>query len=253
MSAGSLFNSFTPGKCWSNFKYLKFKLILGIEIPVPVEQHWKIWINGSPLHWRHNGRDSVSNHQHHDCLLNRLFRRISKKTSQLRVTGLCVGKSPGTGEFPAQMASNAENVCIWWRHHALTNMDKWLTWAHWELITAVVKRSNKHNIAYITAYLTLTDELWVVFTLQWLHNERDGVSNHQPHDCLFNRLFRSRSKKTSKHRVTGLCAWNSSVTGEFPAQMASNAEHVSIWWRHHEWGIWRKMTALKHHRTERSH
>ena len=23
----------------------------------------------------------------------------------------------GTGEFPAQMASNAENVSIWWRHH----------------------------------------------------------------------------------------------------------------------------------------
>ena len=24
-----------------------------------------------------------------------------------------------TGEFPAQMASNAENVSIWWRHHVL--------------------------------------------------------------------------------------------------------------------------------------
>ena len=23
----------------------------------------------------------------------------------------------GTGEFPAQMASNAENASIWWRHH----------------------------------------------------------------------------------------------------------------------------------------
>ena len=55
----------------------------------------------------------------------------------------------------------------------------------------------------------------------------------QPHDCLFNRLFGRRSKKTSKFRVTGLCAGNSPVTGEFPAQMASNAENVSIWWRHH--------------------
>ena len=36
--------------------------------------------------------------------------------SKLRVTGLCAGNSPGTGEFPAQMASNAENVSIWWRH-----------------------------------------------------------------------------------------------------------------------------------------
>ena len=71
-----------------------------------------------PLRWRHNGRDSVSYHQPHGCLLNRLIRRRSKKTSKLRVTGLCAGNSPGTGEFPAQMASNAKNVSIWWRHHA---------------------------------------------------------------------------------------------------------------------------------------
>ena len=62
------------------------------------------------LQWRHNGRDSASNHQLHDCLLNRLFRHRSKKTSKLRVTGLCVGNSPGTGEFTAQMTSNAGNV-----------------------------------------------------------------------------------------------------------------------------------------------
>ena len=65
--------------------------------------------------------------------------------------------------------------------------------------------------------------------LRWRRNERDGVSNHQPHDCLLNRLFRRRLKETSKLRVTGLCAGNSPVTGEFPAQMASNAESVSIW------------------------
>ena len=69
------------------------------------------------LQWRHNGLDSISNHHPHDCLLNRLFRRRSKKTSKLRVTGLCAGNSPGTGEFPAQMASIAENISIWWRHH----------------------------------------------------------------------------------------------------------------------------------------
>ena len=56
----------------------------------------------------HNERDSVSNHQRLYCLLNRLFRRRAKITSKLRVTGLC-----------AQRASNAENVSIWWRHHAL--------------------------------------------------------------------------------------------------------------------------------------
>ena len=69
------------------------------------------------LGWRHNERDGVSNHQHHECLLNRLVRRRSKKTSKLRVTGLCEGNSPVTGEFLAPMTSNAENVSIWWRHH----------------------------------------------------------------------------------------------------------------------------------------
>ena len=73
-------------------------------------------------------------------------------------------------------------------------------------------------------------------SLQWRHNGRHGVSNHQPHDCLLNRLFRRRSKKTWKFRVTGLCEGNSPVTGEFPAQMASNAENVSVWWRHHVQG-----------------
>ena len=62
-------------------------------------------------------RNSISNHQRHDCLLHRLFRRRSKKTSRLRVTGLCAGNSPLIGEFPAQMTSSAENVSIWWRHH----------------------------------------------------------------------------------------------------------------------------------------
>ena len=79
-----------------------------------------------------------------------------------------------------------------------------------------------------------TGHLWRVRTLQWPHNAPNGVSDHQPHDFLLNRLLRRKSKKTSKLRVTGLCAGNSPVTGEFPAQMASNAENVSIWWRHHD-------------------
>ena len=65
------------------------------------------------LQWRHNGQGSISSHQPHDCLLNLLFRRRSKKTYKLRVTGLC------PGEFPAQMASNAKNLSIWLFHHAV--------------------------------------------------------------------------------------------------------------------------------------
>ena len=68
---------------------------------------WPTWVLSAPdgphigpinlaitLHWHHNDQDSVSNHQPYGCLLNRLFRRRSKKTSRLCFTGLCAGNSP---------------------------------------------------------------------------------------------------------------------------------------------------------------
>ena len=75
----------------------------------------------------------------------------------------------------------------------------------------------------------MAESFWA---LHWRHNEPDGISNHQPRHCLLNCLFRCRSKKTSKLRVTGLWAENLPGTSEFSAQKASNAENVSIWWRH---------------------
>ena len=67
----------------------------------------------------------MSDNQPHHCLLNRLFRYRSQKTSKLRVTGLCAGTSPLTGEFPSQRASNAENVSIRWRHHVTEMNQRW--------------------------------------------------------------------------------------------------------------------------------
>ena len=69
------------------------------------------------LQWCHNKRDGVRNDQRLRCLLNRLFRHRSKKTSTLRVTGLCEGNPSVTGGPPLQRAGNVENICIWWRHH----------------------------------------------------------------------------------------------------------------------------------------
>ena len=56
------------------------------------------------LQLRHNWRDGVSNHRRINCLPNILFRRRSKKTSRLRITGFCVGKPLVTSGFPSQMA-----------------------------------------------------------------------------------------------------------------------------------------------------
>ena len=72
--------------------------------------------------------------------------------------------------------------------------------------------------------LTVGRAIWPK-TLKWHHNERDRVSNRQPHDYLFDCSFRRSSKKTSNLRVTGLCAGNSPGTGEFP----------------HKWPVTRKM------------
>ena len=44
-------------------------------------------------------------------------------------------------------------------------------------------------------------------SLQWHHNGDDGVSNHQPHYCLLNRLFRRRTKKTPKLPHKGPVTW----------------------------------------------
>ena len=87
-----------------------------------------------------------------------------------------------------------------------------------------------HTHVYICIYIYICV---CHYSLLWRHNGCDGVSNHQPYHCLLKRLFWHRSKKTTKLRVIGLCAGNSPVTGEFPAQMARNSENVFNCWRHH--------------------
>ena len=69
-----------------------------------------------------------------------------------------------------------------------------------------------------------TVNMLAVLTLKRRHYGRDGVSNHQPHHCLLECLL---------HKKSMSLAFVSQVTGEFPAQMANNAENVSIWWRYH--------------------
>ena len=69
-------------------------------------------VSRDSLQWRHNEHGGVSNHRRLDCLPSRLFRRRSKNTEKLRVTGLCAGNSPVT-----VTSSNMENISFWWRHH----------------------------------------------------------------------------------------------------------------------------------------
>ena len=74
------------------------------------------------LPWRHNDHDSVSKSP-----ASRLFTQpfiqtqIKENIKAPRHWPLC-GEVTGTGEFPAQRATYAENVSIWWRHHELTRV-----------------------------------------------------------------------------------------------------------------------------------
>ena len=179
---------------------------------------------------------------------------------------ICAGNSPVTGEFPSQMASNAELWCFLW---SAPWINSWINngeagylrrhRAHYDVIVMLefgtpkallLKRQYRSVCGFLRVFLDrlvtcdfrrirrlvtktraynrpthswfipkknpevlhedVTTMIWT--PLLWRHNGRDGVSNHQPHHCLLNRLFRRRSKKTSKRR-----AGNSPVTGEFSA------------------------------------
>ena len=95
---------------------------------------------------------------HSDVIMNKIASQITsvsivystvcsgvnqRKTSKLRVTGLCVGYSPATGEFPAQRASNAENVYIWCRHHGVKQSGHLTPREQWQLPPA--KRLGNFN------------------------------------------------------------------------------------------------------------
>ena len=105
------------------------------------------------LQWHHNGHGGISNHCRLDGLLKSLFRHRSKKTSKLRVTGLCEGNSPVSSEFPSQRASTVKNVSIWLRHHDRILIDfplsKYIggTWHHSSIIQHWISTSSWNDFA----------------------------------------------------------------------------------------------------------
>ena len=79
---------------------------------------------------------------------------------------------------------------------------------HWSYISfALPLRSLVRRLGEEKSDIQLRENI----SLQWRHNEYDGVSNHQLHDCLLKRLFRRRSKKhqssASRAFVRGIHRW----------------------------------------------
>ena len=99
----------------------------------------------------------------------------------------------------------------------------------------VIKYGNQFGYWYsIVHYRTILLTVELKQSLQWRHNERDGVSNHQPHDWLLNLYSGADQRKPQSSVSLSFVREIPRATGEFPAQRASNAEKVSTWWRHHD-------------------
>ena len=175
------------GLKWYNFKCLFLLTKLYKVVQSSYIDNWVSFLEmcqaEKSLQWCHNGGDSISNHQPHDCLLNGLFRSRSKKTWKLRVTGLCAGNSPGTGEFPAQMASNTESVSIWWHHHV------WLP---------PLGFSERKAVRY-TKYIPYDRQrVWLCFALMWLHDDVikwEHFLRYWPFECGIHQWLVNSSQK----------------------------------------------------------
>ena len=92
---------------------------------------------------------------------------------------------------------------------------------HWGLneMAATLRKTFSNAISWMN----------ITVTSRWLRRRLKS-----PASWSFTQPFvEAQIKETSKLRVTGHCEENSPVTGEFPTQRASNAENISIWWRHH--------------------
>ena len=126
---------------------------------------------------------------------------------------------------------HCSHVWVWVMHVGSVDVRVMiLQYRRWSVQTTCPSYTHANSLISIfyVAGLSLTSG-----SLQWCYNGCNGISNHQPQDGLLNRLFRHRSKKTSKLRITGLYAGNSPVAIEFPAQVVNNSENVSIWWCHY--------------------
>ena len=174
-------------------------------------------------------------------------------------------------DLPLQWRHNGrDSVSTWWRHQMETFSALLAICAG---ISPVPVKS-PHKCHWRGALMFSLICVWIN---GWVNNREAGdlrryrahydviVMNHHPRDCLLNHLFRGRSNKASKLRVTGLFVWgihrrpvNSPHKWPVSRKMfpfddvimlrryrahydvivmanrfGNDAENVIIWWRHH--------------------
>ena len=117
--------SYYLNKCWIIISQVLWHFYLNailLEISKDnIHLRWKSYISNHcqiSLQWRHNGCDSTSNHRHLDWFTQPFLQAKIKENMKVLCHWSLWWEFTGvTDEFPAQTASNAENVSIWWRHH----------------------------------------------------------------------------------------------------------------------------------------
>ena len=119
---------------------------------------------------------------------------------------LCAGNSSVTCEFPSQRAmTRSFDVFCAWTNDWVNNRDAGYlrgNRAHYG-VTLMISMSqytggwSQTNMFKANQSTVRVCSVHTWHSLRWRHNKLDGVSDHQPHDCLLNRLFGHRSKKTS--------------------------------------------------------
>ena len=130
-------------------------------------------------------------------------------------------RSRNSTSFHWMSPNHSKNLCV--RHNTLRFSPLWIMgWLGWDILTLILF---SFFCEWISKSCAMSLWMNIMKSLQWSRNGCNSISNYQPHDCLLNRLFRRRSKKTSKLRVTGLCVGNSPGTVKSP----------------HKWPAMRKM------------
>ena len=160
-----------------------------------------------------------------------MFVNVTTKSAQhahARMIAIIVEKSPNSGTtmvswiIPIFRQSTSDTSLTSWRQQFCNNNYIYI-YIYVQLMGMAWRQISHCDVIFVSVK---SPRYWLAaeYTLQWRHSDRDGVFNHRRLDCLLYRVIRRRSKKTWKLRVTGLW-W---------IPRASNAENVSILWRHHK-------------------
>ena len=104
------------------------------------------------------------------------------------------------------------NISVYVCVHPLSFLKLWEEWEKWQIYFMIFGQLSgmEHHHWSQLWNVGITEEQDSVTPLLWRHNERDGASKHRRLNCLLNRFFRRRSKKTSKLHITGFL-WGEST------------------------------------------